>query len=69
MRETEYKVRVIAPGGMTITVPVSAFSEKTACDVAREWVYNFLTNAGFGLPDGYTVQTGVAHGSQIWYYY
>jgi hypothetical protein len=59
MNTTEYKIRVTAPGGMSIVIILRAFSLASALSHAKEKVYDKLSDLGFSLPDDYKVEAAV----------
>jgi hypothetical protein len=65
MRDREFKIRVTAPGGMSIVIVIRAFSLASALIAAKERVYDTLSNAGFSLPDDYKVQAALMVGGSL----
>lgn len=55
----EYKIRVTAPGGMSMVLRVQSTSLAGALSKARERTYNALSDLGFSLPDDYEVSAAV----------
>ena len=55
----DYRIRVTAPGGMSMIIKVQSTSLAGALSKARERTYNALSDLGFSLPDEYRISAAV----------